>query len=669
MSRFTCKFVLFIATAALQIALPSVAAGSAREERPAFELPADWLAAWSHPPAELRPLQIVHGVPPAQATPEAMTKLKELGLGGIVCNVSFSEYMQSEAHWQTLIKAVEACRDTGLVVWIYDEDGYPSGAAGGLVLQQNPKFEALALAYDSSLPEPFILRPSYEHTHASNNFYASRRFANLLDREAVESFIKITHEAYWARLKDQFGGTIQAFFTDEPSLMAVNIGQLPEEVRKTVRVVDPLDESLKPLPSVPWVADLPQRYRQRYGEDILPVRKSLFEGDSEADRVVRRQFWALVTDLFAERYYGQIRRWTGSRKVASSGHILWEEQPLHGVPLEGNPLKMLMQMDIPGLDMLTSNPEAVIYSGWLTASLPASAAIFSGGRRVMTEVSDFSETMAEKGPAPLADMCAAAAWQAALGVTEFTLYYNRAARSPTDYRAYCDFVGRLNALLRDARPAPRVLLYYPIYNVWGEYKPVAEPLTLNSQNDRAKTVVNSFMSLGERMTRRQISFALIDHELLAAAEVREGRIVVNGRVFDALVLPAGVEMPKSAAEKMNLFKASGGKVLADGADGSAQMDALAALYGSGALGSPSERVIVGRFVRGGADILLIVNVAAKEYNGAVTAENASAWLAADPASGRIGPAATDGNENIVLSLPPRTALLLIGPGRIEKQAN
>lgn len=287
----------------------------------------------------------------------------------------------------------------------------------------------------------------------------------------------------------------------------------------------------------------------------------------------------------------------------------------------------------------------------------------------MTEVSDFSETMAKKGPAPLADMCASAAWQAALGVTEFTLYYSHAARPPREYRAYCDFVGRLNSLLRDARPVPRVLLYYPIYDVWGEYRPVAEPLTLNSQNDRMKTVVNSFMSLGEHTTRRQVSFALIDHELLAAAEVREGRIVVNGLAFDALVLPAGVEMPKSAAEKMNLFKASGGKVLADGADGNAQMDALAALYGSGALGSPNNRIVVGRFVRDGKDILLIVNVAAEEYNGAVTAQNASAWLAADPVSGRIGPAATDGNGNIVLSMPPRTALLLVGPGRMGKRAN
>ena len=139
-------------------------------------LPVEWMAAWSDPTSELRPLQILHGIAARQATPAGMKTLKELGLGGIVCNVDFDKYMVSEAHWETLIRGVEACREVGLIVWIYDEDGYPSGAAGGLVLKRNPKFEALALTYDPSRAEPFALRPAYEHTHASNNFYAARRW-------------------------------------------------------------------------------------------------------------------------------------------------------------------------------------------------------------------------------------------------------------------------------------------------------------------------------------------------------------------------------------------------------------------------------------------------------------------------------------------------------------
>jgi len=629
--------------------------------RPDFGLPTDWIAAWSEPTAELRPLQILHGVPVKQATTAGMLALKELGLGGIVCNVDFNEYMVSQAHWETLVRAVEACQKVGLVVWIYDEDGYPSGAAGGLVLKHNPGYEALALTYDPSRPEPFVLRPAYEHTHASNNFYAARRYPNLINEQAVQCFIGTTHEAYWRRLKEHFGTTIKALFTDEPSLMAVNIGPLPDKVRANVRVVDPLDSDVKPLPSVPWVTDLPARYLERYGGDIMEARRSLFEGMDEADQRIRRQFWALISDLVAERYFGQIRQWAQTHGVASSGHTLWEESPLHHVPLEGNALKALRQMDVPGLDMLSSNPEAVIYTGWLAAILPASAALLNGGRCVMTEVSDFIQNMSEKGPASLTDMKATAAWQAALGVTEFTLYYNYRQRNTGDYRHYCDFVGRLNAFLRKAKLAPRVLLYYPIYDIWGEYMPVAEKLTLDSQPKRMQRIVNSFMRLGQRMVREQVSFAVVDHEPLASAEIHDKRIRIGGNRFEALVLPAEVELPQPSAALVERFKATGGQVLLDKTSGAAiDFASVASVYENGRLSVPSDRIVVGRFSRQGADILAVVNITTEPYVGKITVKNDLQWVVAHPDTGQIEPITMDESGRIEISLPPRAAILLIG---------
>ena len=624
-------------------------------------LPTDWIAAWSEPAAELRPLQILHGVPAKQATTAGMLALKELGLGGIVCNVDFNEYMVSEAHWETLVRAVEACQKVGLVVWIYDEDGYPSGAAGGLVLKRNPDYEALALTYAPSRPEPFVLRPAYEHTHASNNFYAARRYPNLINEEAVQCFIETTHEAYWRRLKEHFGTTIKALFTDEPSLMAINIGPLPDKVRANVRVVDPLDSDIKPLPSVPWVQDLPAQYLERYGGDIMQARRSLFEGMDEADRRTRRQFWALISELLAERYFGHIRQWAQTHGVASSGHTLWEESPLHHVPLEGNALKALRQMDVPGLDMLSSSPDAVIYTGWLAAILPASAALLNGGRYVMTEVSDFIQNMSEKGPASLTDMKATAAWQAALGVTEFTLYYNYRQRSVGDYRHYCDFVGRLNAFLRKAKLAPRVLLYYPIYDLWGEYIPVAEKLTLDSQPKRMQQIVNSFMRLGQGMLREQISFAVVDHESLAGAEIHDKGIWIGGHRFRVLVLPAEVELPQQSAAVVERFKATGGQVLLDKTSGAAiDFGSLDSVYENGRLSVPSDRIVVGRFSRQGTDILAVVNVATEPYVGKMTVKNDLQWVVAHPDTGQIEPITMDESGKVEISLAPRAAILLIG---------
>lgn len=655
------SFAVVFFAAVLLMRVPLFAATIGSEAEPVVDLPRPWLDDWRELPVRLRPLQIVHGVPHEQATVQGMTALKDLGLGGIVCNVAFGEYLRSEENWRTLVRAVEACQEVGLRVWIYDEDGYPSGAAAGLVLEENPDLEALALAYDPCQADPFLLRPAYEHTHASNNYYAARRYPNLLDPAAVESFIRLTHDAYYERLEPFFGTTIEALFTDEPSLMAVNIGPLPDEVRLKVRVVDPLDSNVQPLPSVPWVADLPDLYQRCYGQDLLAARRSLFEGDSEQDRRVRQQFWALVTDLLAERYYGRIRQWAHAHRVASSGHILWEETLEHHPALEGNTLKVLGRMDIPGLDMLSSNPEAVIHTGWMTAVLPASAALLNGGRRVMTEVSDFSETMAGRGPASVAEMCATAAWQAAFGVTEFTLYYDRRQRTAEQYRAYGDFVGRLNAMLRDAQPVPRVLLYYPIADMWAENKPVAEKLTKQTQSARMRRIIDSFMDLGRRMTRAQISFALADHEVLATARVQGRRICVDGRCFDALLLPADVDLPAPAMANVRRFEAGGGRILRDVPGETISLGSLAALYDSGLIDDPQERIVVGRFTRDDRDLVLVVNVGTEPCDFDLSASQAARWMVADPATGTMELVSADRPRWISLSLAPRATRILIGP--------
>ena len=260
---------------------------------------------------------------------------------------------------------------------------------------------------------------------------------------------------------------------------------------------------------------MPQQYQSRYHQDLLTHRQSLFTGDSAEDHQVRQQFWALIADLIADRYFGQLETWCAAHGVASSGHTLVEESLIHQVAVEGNGLKALSRMQIPGLDMLSSDPEVVIYVGWLTAGLPYSAATLTGQRRVMTEVSDFQQKQGAKQPANLAAMQATAAWQATWGVTDFTLYYGLQDRPQDKYQAYGDFVGRLNAILKPATQQPLVLLYYPVYDLWSEYIPVAQPLSLDSQSERAKKIVGSFMRLGQTLQRNQIPFALIDHEFLA----------------------------------------------------------------------------------------------------------------------------------------------------------
>ena len=94
------------------------------------------------------------------------------------------------------------------------------------------------------------------------------------------------------------------------------------------------------------------------------------------------------------------------------------------VPLDGNKIGVLKKFDLPGLDMLNSEPNAYFYGCWLAAAFPCSAAEFVGERRVMTEISDFSQlNSGDRKPVTL-ETRSAAAWQAAFGVTEFTVLRN-----------------------------------------------------------------------------------------------------------------------------------------------------------------------------------------------------------------------------------------------------
>ena len=648
-------------------------------EEPEVFLPAEWMAAWDSPAASDRPLQIVHEIDLAGKLPEGMNQLlpsatpdgiarksleyyQQRGLGGLVCNVSFRDYLKSEGNWAKLTRSVEACRDLGINVWIYDELGYPSGGAGGLVVGRNREFEAQELAYDAARTDPFILRPAYEFTHASNNYHAARRYVNLMDDRAIRCFLEVTHNAYYEHLGPLFGKTIQAMFTDEPSLIAVNIGQIPEEVRKQVQVVDPLDPSVKLLPRVPWCYDLADRYRERFGQDLNTQRLSLFQGDSDQDRQVRTQFWSLVADLVADRYFGALEDWCQQHGVASSGHGLWEEAVLHHVPLMGNGLKCLGRMHIPGLDLLNSDPEAVVHNGWLTAGLPASAARLHGRRRIMTEVSDFSQKMSGQGPAGLPEMQATAAWQATWGVTDFTLYYSTADRSADEFRQYGDFVGRLNAMLKPAVPAPDVLLYYPIHDLWGEYRPVAEPLQLASQSPRAQQLVNSFMRMGQFLQRSQVPFTVIDHELLAACQVGSpSSLTIGGLTYSALVLPQGAELPAAAAEVVRQFEQQGGQVVRDDAgQGTPSASSLVTALGTRSLVEPSSpQIALGRFHRDGREILLLVNVSKQPYAGTLHSTAAASGLLLDPASGQSKAVTADEEGRVPLQLEPRACRIYV----------
>lgn len=615
----------------------------------AAEIPDSWRAEWENPSAKNRPLQIIHGWFGDRTTPEKLRYFTdECGLGGLVVNVSSKEYLRNENEWQRLVDVVRLARDVGLRIWIYDEDGYPSLMAGGVVLDGHPELESQALVYDAVQEgdAAFSVRPAYEYTHASNKHAPSRRYPNPLDPAATRRFLDVTHEQYKQRLGD-LHGDVEAYFTDEPSLNAVNLGQIPEHIRVTIPTVDPVNPDVPLLPMVPW-SDALRQELEKGGQPLN--RKSLFTGDTEADKRERRRFWEAVARLNGENYYQAIRDWCRANGVAATGHLLHEEIVVGHVPLDGDKLGMMRLFDIPGLDQLNSDPKANLYGGWKALAFPASAAALNGTRLVMTEISDHGQRTRKDDPRPaeLSWMQAASAGEAAWGVTEFTLYYGIADRGESVHKAYCDYVGRLNAILREATPQYTALLYYPSAELQREYRPTAQPLSLEAQSERMKEVVGSFDRLGDILVRSQVPFILVDDR-----GVRDW-VRRSGRGDWPLFVPRGVEISPDIA-------GLGLKIRCDDSDDAVSMENVRQKLAAETetFDPPSRWLTFGKFLRDGKTIYVVVNADDKAYHGVLrTPETVGTATGSqlDPATGVMTSLPTGGN--LPVTLEPSQAVLL-----------
>jgi hypothetical protein len=612
-------------------------------------LSGNWLAAWSSPSVEYRPLQIVHGT---DIRDMAAYYKDSCGLGGVVCNVPFGEnYLKSEEDWTIFVEGVKAMRDSGLRVWIYDEDGYPSLGAGGRVLEADSSLEALEMVYDKDSKNPITVRPCYEYTHACNNFYNARRYPNPLNPKSTEKFIELTHQAYFEHLGTELLAEVEAFFTDEPSMMAVNLGELAENVRKNVRVTDPPDPKKKNLPMISWSEDLPEKYKAKYGEELMPSIASLFTGGKEKDKVVRQKFWSLLAELNRQYYYDAIRNWcktmrekNGGKGPVSTGHGLREEYPAIHVPLDGNKLAVAKGFDIPGLDQLNSNPSIWSDEAWMAAFFPNSSAMLTDRRRVMCEMSDFVQTMASKGPVNIPEMQAAAAWQMAFGVTDFALYYTirygdkYPHRNEDKYKEYCDFVGRINSLLMEATPVRKVLLYYPIYDLQREYIPAAEKMSRNTQSELSKTVEFSFMDLGSNLLKAQSQFVLVDYLTLEKATVADNQTIQIGRnQYTSIVFPRGVVFPPAVSKLVEEAKNKGVTIVfADDFVETPSSEQLTGLVGNeNKLVPSSMEIVFGKFTREGREIYVLVNTGKEKYQGELALPGGKIYAELDPQTGTV----------------------------------
>lgn len=541
----------------------------------------EFVELFANPSLQYRPLEIIHSFSAPTNSYEELEELMGLGFGGVVCNVGLRNYLRNEKEWKVFLRGVRRAVELGLTVWLYDEEGYPSGSAGGLVLEGEPELESRGLfclsqiakrsrPAEFSLPVDgemvcgfafpveersirvsgarplsglrwrpdsgewlcavFYTSPLFEGTHCTTNLYKARRYPNIIESRATEKFIALTHEEYRRRCGELWE-RVEAIFTDEPSLMAFFF-----------------DGSDKPA-VVPWSEDLATCFERERGYPLFPSAISLFIETPESDRV-KYDFYSLVSEMCRERYFGRIKRWCESAGIAFTGHTLGEETLTHHIAFEGNILSALRQMHIPGVDRLTVNVEELASScSFVVEKLASSAGHHIGAEKIMSQTSDYIERQRGTHTSEV-DIRAIAGFQFSLGINAVASYFDWRSGGE-ELRQFNEYCARLAVALRGGTHRADVAVYYPVEQVWSRHRSSGGP------HPSVEKLQASFFEVSKWLLQNQIDFDYIDSEALDGADISPGRICLGGETYRVVVVPRTELLSSESAERLWYFGQDG----------------------------------------------------------------------------------------------------------------
>lgn len=376
---------------------------------------------------------------------------KEKGVDGVVVHPRIGIPKEigylSEKYFEIMTFIVKTATDLEMQIILYDEGMYPSGAANGQVVAANPDFAAMALTL-SDTPDGKIIHEfpdgKYLIEKKSGGTIRGIHFgeddgepnaplaADILNPDAVAKFVELTHDAHYHHLKEYFGTTIIAFFTDEPEPRGRNTKNMHD-----------------------WTPGIEEEIIAQGGE--ISQLRVLFEGaTNETTKIYKR----VIRDRFNEVYYKVLSDWCENHGIALTGH-----------PAASDDIDEEIYFQIPGQDMIfrmVSPEEGGIYNfNSVQGKCSADAARHLGRRRNANEC--FGVCVREDIPWYFTgeDMKWYIDWLGVRGVNLFiphAFYYSirgkRKDERPPDvgpnsiwwphYKQFSDYMKRLSYLMTDA---------------------------------------------------------------------------------------------------------------------------------------------------------------------------------------------------------------------------
>lgn len=522
---------------------------------------------------------------------EQIEYLKEMGFGGFHMHARSglaTEYLSDD-----FMHLIETCVDKAekeeMLAYLYDEDRWPSGSAGGFVTK-NPAYREKYLLFTLNKQNNLVTREegskngktyllaaydivlndngeiteykvigenedakgvkwyAYIFTPEESGWFNNQTYVDTLSKEAMDEFIKITYERYKEKVGDKFGGVIPSMFTDEPQF-----------TRKMT-----LDYAHKKQDAcIPWTTDFPETYEEMYGIDIVKALPELFfELPCGAISKARYCFHDHVCERFSQAFADNCGNWCNQNNIALTGHMMQEPSLESQTGSLGEAMRSYRSFRIPGIDMLCNSVE-------LSTAKQAQSAVHQYGYEAM-----LSELYGVTGwDFDFRGHKFQGDWQAALGVTVRVPHLSWVSmkgsakrdypasisyQSPwfRDYKYVEDHFARVNTALTRGKPIVNVGVIHPIESYWLHWGPSQNTADIRTQmEDNFNNIINWLL------------FGMVDFDFISESLLPDqcgnisDKLSVGEMNYSAIVVPGCETIRRTTFEILKKYNAQGGKII------------------------------------------------------------------------------------------------------------
>ncbi|NLS97306.1 MAG: hypothetical protein GXX96_34640 [Planctomycetaceae bacterium] len=466
--------------------------------------------------------------------------------------------------WKVALREAERL---DMNIWIYDENSYPSGFAGGIVSEAMPeargkrldikqvdaapgasenliavfridgeKYEDVTgkVQAGEELPKGPYLACSYSLS-PTGGWFGGKFYVDLLHPGVTEKFIDVTMEAYRREIGDQFGKRMPGWFTDEPHLA--------------------------PGGGLHWTPGLPELFEKRWGYSLIENLPSLIRPVGDWKRV-RHNYYQLLLEQFIDRWAKPCYEYCEKHGIEFTGHY-WE----HGWPDAGHGgdnMAMYAWHQRPAIDCLMNEYQEGPHAqfGNVRAVLElASVANQMGCERTLCEAYG-----AGGWDLRFEDMKRIGDWLYVLGVNTLDEHLSyitiRGARKRDhpqsfsyhepwwdSYHVMAEYFTRLSLVMSQGKQVNEILVLEPTSTAWmyqGDWEKL-DPLG------------ERFQKLVTDLAKAQVEFDLGCEDIIARhGSVKGDRFVIGERSYHTVVLPDMENLNSKTLELLKEYRRGGG---------------------------------------------------------------------------------------------------------------